>query len=970
MTEIRNKNMKKILSIAVVLAFAISVCAQQPVKVETYHLKNGLKVILCEEHSEPLVHGSVMVHAGSKNENPNATGVAHYFEHIMFKGTDRIGTTDWATEKLYLDSISQAYDHLHATQDAKKRHDIQLEINRLNIAASKYAIPNEVDAILQKMGCTGLNAGTSYDYTVYYNALPSNQLSNWMDVYVERFRRPIFRLFQSELEAVYEEKNMYENQMGYDFSRNIFKHSFGEHPYSRDVIGLADHLKNPQPSEMENFFQTYYVANNMTLILVGDFNTDEAKQLIEAKFSTWRSGILPQRPSYQLPTFDKQKVVTVKQTPIKMGLITFPGVKVSDRDYLPLQMMGSILGGGSGLLDKAVSDGRLMMAQLIPLALEEAGSNVVLYCPNIIGQKHEAAEKVVWDCIDSIKQGRFSDELMQSIKNSSLVGRQESVEDIASLAGLLQQLEMQGSSYEEWQRDNDRWMHLTREEIMEVANKYFDQNHCTIIRSKMGFPKHDAAVKPDWEHLEAQNQGVQSNFAKAIEANKPEPIVPQVIDFNKDVSITTVTPNCKLYSAANPKNNVFNLTITYQYGKMDDRDINSAAEYLVRLGANGLDQQEFRQLLGQFGGNIDIECDNNYYINSKIHISGLEENIDTILALASQLFFNPTHDAKQIKLIVDEFKSAEKAAKTSSSDWFGAARQYVFYGNRSSYLDGTSYKEWGNRTGEQLHREFLEIFGRNGFATFTGNTDPETLAKMLLKRGLVKENVQVVAPRIKPELKLDKSQLYYASNKKFLQSDIAMYSPSSNFDSKDMAAAYLYNEYFGGGMNSVVFQEIREFRSLGYSTYGRFGFDYLNRVPASQYLFLGTQCDKTQDGVEAMRDLVVTFPQRADKFAPAVEHQVVFRNSNYYTFREIPDFVEKSIDYYGWNSDRRSEYTKQIAELTMDDLQHFHDKYLKNRPMVVVICGNAKRFKPAEVAKLLGENVKVTELKFDDIFHF
>ena len=183
--------MKKILTLFLFIALAGMIHAQQSLKVETFRLDNGLKVILCEEHSQPKIYGCVVVHAGSKNENPNATGVAHYFEHIMFKGTDRIGTTDWAKEKPYLDSISQAYDRLQAAKNDKERHDIQLEINRLSIAASQYAIPNEVDAILQNMGCTGLNAGTSYDYTVYYNTLPSNQLINWMDVYVERFRNPV-----------------------------------------------------------------------------------------------------------------------------------------------------------------------------------------------------------------------------------------------------------------------------------------------------------------------------------------------------------------------------------------------------------------------------------------------------------------------------------------------------------------------------------------------------------------------------------------------------------------------------------------------------------------------------------------------------------------------------------------------------------------------------------------------------------
>ncbi len=200
--------MKRISLFLFSLAVSLVAFAQDELRVETFYLKNGLKVIMCENHDQPKIYGSVVVHAGSKNEDPAATGVAHYFEHIMFKGTDRIGTTDWEKEKPYLDSISDLYDQIQATQDAEKRHQLQLEVNRLNIEASKYAIPNETDAILQQMGCTGLNAGTSYDYTVYYNTLPSNQLENWMEVYAERFRNPVYRLFQGELEAVYEERNI------------------------------------------------------------------------------------------------------------------------------------------------------------------------------------------------------------------------------------------------------------------------------------------------------------------------------------------------------------------------------------------------------------------------------------------------------------------------------------------------------------------------------------------------------------------------------------------------------------------------------------------------------------------------------------------------------------------------------------------------------------------------------------------
>ena len=166
---------RTLILLAFVLAFGAA-GAQDKLKVETFYLPNGLKVVVAEDHSEPKIFGSMIVHAGSKHEDTAATGVAHYFEHMMFKGTDRIGTTDWAKEKPLLDSISAAYDRLRDARSDEERNAIQLEINRLNVEASKYAIPNETDAILQKMGCTGLNAATSYDYTIYYNYLPSNQL--------------------------------------------------------------------------------------------------------------------------------------------------------------------------------------------------------------------------------------------------------------------------------------------------------------------------------------------------------------------------------------------------------------------------------------------------------------------------------------------------------------------------------------------------------------------------------------------------------------------------------------------------------------------------------------------------------------------------------------------------------------------------------------------------------------------------
>lgn len=968
--------MNKLALFCTALFAVLSLSAQIDLPVQTYHLDNGLKVILCEEHSQPKIYGCVVVHAGSKNENPDATGVAHYFEHIMFKGTDRIGTTNWPAEKLYLDSISQAYDRLQAAANDNERHAIQLEINRLSIAASQYAIPNEVDAILQHMGCTGLNAGTSYDYTVYYNTLPSNQLSNWMDVYVERFRKPVFRLFQSELEAIYEEKNMYDNQQMQAFARNVFTQSFGDHPYSRDVIGLAQHLKNPQPSQMQRFFDTYYVANNMTLILVGDFKTSEAKQLIRDKFSIWPSRPLPQQPTYQLPDFAKQKIVNVRQTPIKAGLMIFPGVPNGHPDKLALDMLSSILGGNTGLLSRAATQGRFLMAQHMPLSLQDAGSNAIIYIPNLLFQSHAKAEQVVWDCLDSIKQGRFSDDLIEGIKISSYAGRQEMVEGIPQISNLLLQLETQGSTFQQWQQDMRRWMSLTREDIIAVANKYFDRDHCTLVRSKTGFPAGQPAVKPDWDHLEPANKDATSPFARMIAANQPDPIQPQVIDFNRDINIQPINPHYKLYSVPNPYNDIFNLSLIFNYGTLDNPDINNAIAYLEQLGADSMDLQQLNQQLNLYGAHFSLSSDND---NSYLYISGLEQHLDSILALCHRWLTNPRHDKKQLEILLDGMKSNKKTYKNDADSWFSALKAYVNYGDQSYYLRSTPYKQWGKRTGEELHREVMQIFTRNGYVTFSGNTQPSDLVEKLVRYHLVPDSVTDMPSRDYKRKQYTTPQLFYSTNKKFLQSNINITAPSTMFDTllhrpdgapSDQALVALFNEYFGSGMNSVIFQEIREFRSLGYSTGGAFSYYMLNLNPAYTYTYLGTQCDKTLEGVEALRDLMITFPERPEKLQPATNHLIVSRNSNYITFRSLPGMVRYWVEKRGWNRDHRAELTEQISRITLDDLRAFHTKYIKGRPLVVTICGNAKKFDPDAVARLLGPDVKPVKVDFDQMFRF
>ena len=241
-----------------------------------------MQVWLNEDHTRPQVFGAVAVKAGSK-DCPN-TGIAHYFEHILFKGTDKIGTADYQSEKPWLDSITAKYDELACTKDIVRRSLIQKDINRLSLQAGEYAIPNEFQTLIQRFGGTQLNAYTSTDETVYHNFFVPQYINQWCELNSERFLSPVFRLFQNELEAVYEEKNRSSDDVFHSAIDDIQRRVFAGTPYAYPILGSTESIKNPQLSEMSAFYQRYYVAGNMGLVLCGDIDADTIMPLLERTF--------------------------------------------------------------------------------------------------------------------------------------------------------------------------------------------------------------------------------------------------------------------------------------------------------------------------------------------------------------------------------------------------------------------------------------------------------------------------------------------------------------------------------------------------------------------------------------------------------------------------------------------------------------------------------------------------------------
>ena len=269
--------------------------SDDPLKARIYTLDNGLTVYMTVYKDAPRIQTFVAVKAGSKNDPSDATGLAHYFEHLMFKGTKNFGTTDYSKEEPFLNQIENLFEVYRGTKDSLKRLSIYHSIDSVSTLASQYAIPNEYDKLVSYIGATGTNAYTSYDQTVFVNDIPSNQLKNWLEIESDRFKNNVIRLFHTELETVYEEKNMTlanDQRKTYEaMLEGLFKnHTYG----TQTTIGTPEHLKNPSIKKIKEFYSKYYVPNNMAICISGDFDPDETIKLIDQYFGSYEKKDVPQ----------------------------------------------------------------------------------------------------------------------------------------------------------------------------------------------------------------------------------------------------------------------------------------------------------------------------------------------------------------------------------------------------------------------------------------------------------------------------------------------------------------------------------------------------------------------------------------------------------------------------------------------------------------------------------------------------
>ncbi len=554
--------MKQLLLAFLLLAVHFLIAQEQSqLEVKEFTLDNGMKVYLNEDRTATTVFGAVAVNAGGKNDPADATGIAHYLEHLLFKGTTELGTTDYEKEKVHLDSINLLYNALAKATIDTERRQLQLAINHHAVEASKYGLPNEFDKLLKSIGSTSVNAWTNEDMTFYHNSFPPSQVIRWLDIFSHRFQNPVFRSFQSELEVVYEEKNRALDNMERRLSEDVEFHTFKNHPYgTQDVLGTVEHLKNPSLTKMYNFFNTYYVANNMALILCGNFDSEAIIPHIKEKFGALRSGEVPEFLDYGSSQFEGREVVKVRQTPVKVGFYTFKTVPQGHPDEAALRIADYLLFNNSetGFINQLQLNNQLLMAGASPMFMEEDGAEMLFFVPKILFQSMGKAEKLVQQQIEKLRQGQFDDAMLEAVKSELYINFQKRLEDLPSRASAIGQAFNQNKSWEDYLDYADAVAAVSKADVVRVANAYFSKDYLAYI-SRMGFPKKPKLNKPPYRPVVTEQKG-ESAYAKRFAKIEEADLQPKFLDFKTDATRYNFGGN-QLFVTPNPTNDIFSLNL-------------------------------------------------------------------------------------------------------------------------------------------------------------------------------------------------------------------------------------------------------------------------------------------------------------------------------------------------------------------------------------------------------------------------
>ena len=942
--------MKKLLTLAVVvLSLLASSCSKykyetvkgDPMQTRIYTLPNGLKVYMSVNKETPRIQTYIAVKVGGKNDPAETTGLAHYFEHLMFKGTPNFGTSDYAAEKPMLDEIEQLFETYRQTTDEAERAAIYHRIDSISYEASKLAIPNEYDKLMAAIGANGTNAYTSQDMTVYVEDIPSNEVDNWAKIEADRFRNPVIRGFHTELETIYEEKNMSLTRDARKVWEALDAALFPHHPYgTQTVLGTQEHLKNPSITNVKNYHKTYYVPNNMAICLSGDLNPDEVIATIDKYFGDMV-------PNENLPKMEFQPEEPITEPVVRevYGLEAanvligwrLPGNSTDPNDVA--QIASAILNNGqAGLIDLDLNQQQKVLGAYGGYSGQPDYSTFLVGGSPKAGQSLEEVRDLLLGEVAKLRAGDFDEKLIEASINNFKLYQMKAYEDNSSRADMYVQSFISGTNWADEVAQLDRMTKITKQDVIDWANEYLGEKSYAIVYKREGEDTSVQKIAAPKITPIVTNRDKQSAFLTEIQQSKVTPIEPVFVDYQKDMAQFDVRDGIHVLYKKNELNDIFTLNYIFDTGSENNPALPLAFGYLSYLGTEAMTAEQIASEM------YDIACSFSMYAGSNqsvISISGLSENMPRAMEIVEGLISGAVADEAILENLKQDMIKSRADAKLNQAQNFAALQRYMRYGEefiQKSTLTNDALMALDSKT---LIASVQELLGKQHEALYYGPMDQESVKTNIADHH---KAADVLAPLEKSHPKMlrteessvvlaqyDANQLYYLqySNR------------GEAFDVKNDPEITLYDEYFGGSMNSICFQEMREARGLAYTAQAWLGTPAYADDSYNYVAFIATQNDKMQTAIEAFDEIINQMPESEAAFNIAKEAVLSRLRTERTTGMDVLNSY-LTLRRLGLTEDRDRQIFEKVQTMTLDDVKATQQQWVKDRPYAYGILGDIK----------------------------
>ena len=952
--------LKNLLSVALMALSCISTQAKDyPYEVvqgdlmqtRIYKLDNGLTVYLSVNKEKPRIQTYIAVRTGSKNDPAETTGLAHYLEHLMFKGTDKFGVTDPVAEKPYLDDIQARYEEYRQISDPDLRRQKYHEIDSVSQLAAQYFIPNEYDKLMSAIGAEGTNAYTSNDVTCYTENIPSNEVDNWAKIQADRFQHMVIRGFHTELEAVYEEYNIGIAQDSRKLWESMSKMLFPTHPYgTQTTIGTQEHLKNPSITNIKNYFDKWYRPNNVAICMAGDLDPDQVIATIDKYFGTWQPGADVRQPEFPaLAPITAPRDTTVYGLEAETLWLGWRFERGNSLQRDTLEVVEKMLSNGTaGLIDLNINQQMKMLSAWGGSESLRDYSCFILAGTPKEGQSLDEVKDLLLAEIDKLKRGQFSDDLLPSVINNTKLDYYTGLENNYFRANSFVSTYINEVPWEQEVGQLDRISHMTKQQIMAFVERHFRDNYVMVYKRQGEDPNQKKIDKPSITPIPT-NRDLMSQFVQDIQHTAVEPIQPRFVDFKQDLTFGKTKKNLPYIYVKNTENGRFTLSFKYDFGEEANLKYSYAPSYLEYLGTDKLSNEQIKQQFYKLACNYSINVDARQIT---VTLNGLSENMPEALTLLEDLLKNAKVDAEAWEQFIQLTEKSRADAKLNQGQNFSALVSYGVFGPYNPYRNIMTSEQMRQQNPQELLDLLRNLAQYEHTLLYYGPMSERELTAAVTKYHKTGKKL-TPAPEgrhytLQPTPTNEVLIAPYDAKNIYMR---MIHNEQRPWHPEEAAVKALFNEYYGGGMNTIVFQELREARGLAYNAFAAYINPSFKDMPEYFLTHIITQNDKMMDCVYQFHNILDTIPQSETAFRIAKEaltkRLATQRTTKFGLINAWLAAQRLGIDY-----DLSERIYNALPGLTLQDIVRFEQQQMAHKPYRYVILGDEKELDMEALEKI------------------